>query len=58
MTQLALINIVKNFLTIHLRLNQVDVLKFIVLLMSYRITCVFQTEHLNLSFFKIITEIN
>ena len=49
-------NTVKNYATIHLRLKQIDVLKFVILLIKY----VFQTktEDLNLSVFNMVTGIN
>ena len=47
-------NTVKNFTTIHLQLNYIDVLEVITLLMTYPIKHVFQiTEDLNLSVFNI-----
>ena len=37
-------NTANNYSTIHLRLNQVDVLEVVTLLMTYRIKYVFQTK--------------
>ena len=49
----------KNFATIHLRLNQIDVLKFVIVLVTYSIKYVLKKpEDLNLSMLNIITGIN
>ena len=49
----------KNFATIHLRLNQIDALKFVIVLVTYSIKYVLKKpEDLNLSMLNIITGIN
>ena len=49
----------KNFATIHLQLNQIDVLKFVIVLVTYSIKYVLKKpEDLNLSMLNIITGIN
>ena len=51
-------NAVKNFTTIHLQLNQTDVLEVIILWMIYEVCILNKTEDLNLSVFNFITGIN
>ena len=55
-----IMNIFKNFITICLQLNCIDVLEVVVLLMTYLIKSVFsnETRNLNLSVFNMITGIN
>ena len=55
-----IMNIFKNFITICLQLNCIDVLEVVVLLMTYLIKYVFSNEtgNLNLSVFNMITGIN
>ena len=62
MTQPTLMNTVKNFTTIHLWLNYIDVLEVVILLITYLIknkVCVpNKVEDLNLSVFNMIRGIN
>ena len=44
MTQPTLMNTVKNFTTIHLWLNHIDVLEVVILLITYLIKYVFQNK--------------
>ena len=55
-----IMNIFKNFITICLQLNCIDLLEVVVLLMTYLIKYVFsnETRNLNLSVFNMITGIN
>ena len=51
-------NRVKNYTTVHLWLNQIDVLEVAILIMTYIIKNVKKTEDLNLRVFNMITVIN
>ena len=54
-----LMNTVKYYTTIHLRLNQIDALEVVIFLMIYLITYVFQKRrHLNIDAFNMITGIS
>ena len=53
-----LINTDKNYNITHLQLNYRDVLEFVILLMTYLIMHVFQTENLNIYVFHMLTRKN
>ena len=47
-----------SFSNIHLRLNKIDVLEVVILLMTCQTKYAFKTEDLNLIVFNMITRIN
>ena len=53
-----LINTDKNYNITHLQLNYRDVLEVVILLMTYLIMHVFQTENLNIYVFNMLTRKN
>ena len=53
-----LMNTVKDYITIHLGLTQIDMSEVAILLMTYPIPYTFQIKAKSLSFFKMITAIN